>query len=169
MSDELLYVDEPAAYRQARTSTRALPVQIADGGRDAAGFRGKTGDCVTRSIAIAGRLDYRFVYDLLAAGAAARGKPRSARNGVDPAVYKPLLKQWDWEWTPTMHIGSGTTVHLATGELPAGRLVVRCTGHLTAVINGVVHDSHDPTRNGTRAVYGFWTVPEDWNPATVQP
>ena len=36
-----------------------------DGGRNAAGFRGKAGDCVARSIAIATRLPYRQVYALL--------------------------------------------------------------------------------------------------------
>lgn len=36
-----------------------------DGGRSEAGYKGKTGDCVTRSIAIAtGRL-YQDVYDAL--------------------------------------------------------------------------------------------------------
>jgi len=39
------------------------PWTMNDGGRKAAGFRGETNDCVTRAIAIAGRLDYREVYD----------------------------------------------------------------------------------------------------------
>ena len=33
-----------------------------DGGRKAAGFRGKAGDCVTRSIAIATRLPYSDIW-----------------------------------------------------------------------------------------------------------
>lgn len=36
-----------------------------DGGLNAAGFRGKAGDCVTRSIAIATRFPHRHVYELL--------------------------------------------------------------------------------------------------------
>ena len=36
-----------------------------DGGRVAAGYRGKTGDCVTRSIAIATGKTYQEVYDAL--------------------------------------------------------------------------------------------------------
>ena len=36
-----------------------------DGGRAAAGFKGKTGDCVTRAIAIATGRPYREVYDRL--------------------------------------------------------------------------------------------------------
>jgi hypothetical protein len=38
-----------------------------DGGRAAAGFRGKAGDCVTRAIAIAMRQPYREIYDAMAA------------------------------------------------------------------------------------------------------
>lgn len=145
---------------------RPLPYVVDDGGRAQAGFRGRAGDCVARSVAIAGHLDYLWVYNLFAAGEAALGRPRSARNGVLPKIYKPVLADWGWVWTPTMTIGSGTRVHLAVGELPQGRLVVRCSRHLTAVIDGVVHDSHDPCRGGTRAVYGYWTVSDNWRPPT---
>ena len=34
-----------------------------DGGRAAAGYKGKTGDCVTRSITIATERTYQEVYD----------------------------------------------------------------------------------------------------------
>lgn len=27
---------------------------------------------------------------------------------------------------------------------------------MSAVIDGTVYDTHDPRRNGTRAVYGYW-------------
>jgi hypothetical protein len=36
-----------------------------DGGRAAAGFKGSTGDCVVRAIAIASGKPYREVYDAL--------------------------------------------------------------------------------------------------------
>jgi hypothetical protein len=44
-----------------------------------------------------------------------------------------------------MQIGSGCTVHLRADELPSGRLVVSVSKHLTAVIDGVIHDAHDPS------------------------
>lgn len=76
-----------------------------------------------------------------------------------PEVYRPYLEEaLDWPRTATMGIGTGTTVHLAQGELPAGRLVVQVSGHLCAVVDGVVHDTFDPCRGGTRAVYGYWTA-----------
>lgn len=129
-----------------------------DGGRAQAAFVGDAGDCVTRAIAIAAGLDYRTVYDELAGRQAALGEPRSARNGVWPKAYKPYLADLGAVWTPTMSIGSGTTVHLREHELPAGSLVVRLSKHLAAVVDGVVRDTHDPSRDGTRAVYGYWRL-----------
>jgi hypothetical protein len=55
-----------------------------------------------------------------------------------------------------MGIGTGCRVHLRAGELPGGRIITRLTGHLAAVIDGVVHDTEDPGRAGTRCVYGYW-------------
>lgn len=130
-----------------------------DGGRERAGFRGTAGDCVTRAIAIATGMDYREVYDDLAERQAALGKPRSARNGVWPKAYKPYLAELGGIWTPTMSIGSGTTVHLVEHELPYEPwLIVRLSKHLSAVRQGVVYDTHDPSRDGTRAVYGYWRI-----------
>jgi hypothetical protein len=126
-----------------------------DGGREAAGFRGDAGDCVTRSIAIVARLPYQEVYAALAGRMGAAGAARSARNGIPRKVYEAfLLDELGFVWRPTMKIGSGCTVHLRHGELPERDLVVRLSRHLTAVVGGVVRDSHDPTRDGTRCVYG---------------
>lgn len=130
-----------------------------DGGREKAGFVGDARDCVTRAIAIATGSDYRQVYDELAAGMERLGLPKSARKTVLPKVYKPFIETLGWVWTPTMSIGSGCTVHLRADELPAGRLIVRLSRHVCAVIDGVVYDTHDPRRDGTRCVYGYWSDP----------
>ena len=45
-----------------------MKIVINDGGRSAAGFKGKTGDCVCRAIAIASGLPYEEVYATLAKG-----------------------------------------------------------------------------------------------------
>lgn len=58
-----------------------------------------------------------------------------------------------------MGIGTGCTVHLVSQELPGGRLIVSVSKHLTAVIDGVIHDTHNPSRSGTRCVYGYWQCP----------
>src|SRR3954471_8366021 len=133
-----------------------------DGGRAAAGFKGATGDCVTRSIAIATGTPYREVYDGLTAlgkqeriGTRKRGRSH-ARTGVYRETIKTYLLSNGWQWTPTMHIGQGCRVHLRADELPRGRLIVSVSRHLTTVIDGVIHDTFDPSRNGTRCVYGYY-------------
>lgn len=144
-----------------------------DGGRKAARYKGKTGDCVCRSIAIATGLPYQQVYDNLnELGKAERASKRrrgksSSRKGIHRVTYEKYLKQFNWIWTPTMFIGSGCKVHLVDGELPMGRLIVAVSRHLTAVIDGVIYDTHDPQRftifceNGVqrfagRCVYGYY-------------
>jgi hypothetical protein len=136
--------------------------QFDDGGRWAAGYRGKAGDCVVRAIAIATARPYQQVYDLVNSaamhertGKRKRGKS-NARTGVYKTSIKRVMQSLGWVWTPTMQIGSGCTVHLRGAELPAGRLVVSVSKHLTAVIDGVIHDTHDCSRRGTRCVYGYW-------------
>lgn len=143
----------------------AVPLDFAvdDGGRADAGFRGATGDCVVRAIAIATPLPYRQVYDeLYAASAATRGRASenpSPRSGVFTHVLRPYLAALGFVWTPTMQIGSGCRVHLADNELPAGRLIVRLSRHITAVLDGTIRDTYDPRRGDTRCVYGFWRLP----------
>lgn len=133
-----------------------------DGGRAAAGFKGATGDCVTRAIAIATGLPYRQVYDELNTRTRPdrqAGKRHGARTGIGRDVMRTYLADLGWRWTPTMSFGSGCTVHLRADELPAGTIIARLSKHLCAVIDGVVYDTHDPSRDGTRCVYGYWEPP----------
>lgn len=127
-----------------------------DGGREGAGFKGKTGDCVTRAIAIATQTDYAQVY---AALNTLTGKS-VARTGVPKKVIKNYMRAIGWRWVPTMGIGTGCTVHLTAAELPTGRLVVAVSRHWVAVIDGVVQDTHDSTRGGARCVYGYFLRPD---------
>ena len=133
-----------------------------DGGRKDTGYKGKTGDCVTRSIAIATGLPYQQIYDdlnVIAEGERPRGKKNrsNARTGVQKQTIKKYLEILGWTWTPTMLVGSGCKVHLCEDELPSGILIVSVSKHLTAVIYGVIHDTHDCSRDGKRCVYGYWT------------
>ena len=133
-----------------------------DGGRAAAGYKGQAGDCVTRSIAVATGRPYQEVYDAINAASVGerRGKRKrgvsNARTGVYKNTTRKYMESIGWEWVPTMQIGSGCKVHLRADELPTGRLVVAVSKHLTAVIDGVIHDTHDPSRDGTRCVYGYY-------------
>jgi hypothetical protein len=68
-----------------------------------------------------------------------------------------VLESLGWRWVATMKIGGGCRVHLKAAELPRGRLILRCSKHTTAVIDGIIHDTYDPWRAGTRCVYGYFT------------
>jgi hypothetical protein len=143
-----------------------------DGGRKAAGYKGDVGDCVIRAISIACEIPYDEVYKSLSYGCKTerKSKKRSARNGVhvNKKWFKNYMNELGWKWTPTMGIGTGCKVHLHDGELPMGRLIVSVSKHYTTVIDGVIHDTHDPQRevhwvdgNGAngisrRCVYGYW-------------
>ncbi len=134
-----------------------------DGGRAAAGFKGSTGDCVCRAVAIATGKPYREVYDEInrLALSERRGKNKrgvsSARSGVYKGTIRKLLASYGWVWHQTMQIGEGCSVHLRADELPAGRLIVSVSKHEVAVIDGVIHDTHDCSRGGSRCVYGYYT------------
>lgn len=144
-----------------------LPVCIDDGGRAASGRTQRAGDCVTRAIAIAAGLPYDIVHEALSRGAVTQRKTRRSKSlkSADDGIYttrawfKQYMASLGFVWTPTMTIGSGCKVHLRAGEIPQrGRLVVSLSHHSCAVVDGVVHDLYDPSRDGTRCVYGFWTL-----------
>jgi hypothetical protein len=136
-----------------------------DGGRAEAGYKGEAGDCVARAIAIATERPYLEVYASLNQHAQRerRSKRKRGKSSARTGVYKPTIRRYmdalGWEWVPTMEIGSGCQVHLRADELPSGRLVVSLSKHVTAVVDGVIHDTHDPSRGGTRCVYGYWQPP----------
>jgi hypothetical protein len=83
-------------------------------------------------------------------------KNDSPRAGTHRVVLKKYLEKLGWNWTPTMFIGQGCNVHLKKNELPNGTLIVSCSKHITVVKDGVLHDTYDCSRRGTRCVYGYW-------------
>lgn len=138
-----------------------------DGGRKAAGFKGEAQDCVCRAISIAAEIPYRDVYNLINEFArhenvgVNKGHKRSnARTGVYKPLIREIMASLGWTWVPTMFVGSGCQVHLKRSELPPGRLVVNVSRHSVAFIDGVIHDTHDCSRGGTRCVYGYFIKKE---------
>lgn len=144
-----------------------MQYQHHDGGRAAAGFKGSTGDCATRAIAIATGLDYQEAYDLVNKHGKSERKSKkrrsksSARTGVYGPTMRRIMAELGWEWTPTMLVGQGCKTHLKADELPEGRLIVSLSRHYAAVVDGVVYDNHDPRRGGRRCVYGYWRPPAE--------
>ena len=141
-----------------------MKFQFNDGGRAAEGFKHKKhcGDCVCRAIAIATERPYSEIYALILhyAKQERTGKRKQRKSDPERGVYRTterkVMSALGWEWVPTMGIGTGCRVHLRAEELPAGRIVVNVSHHFTAVIDGVVNDTHDPSRGGTRCVYGYY-------------
>jgi len=153
-----------------------------DGGRGRSGIaRGSskdgTGDCVARAIAIATQKPYREVHDALTAAkvrevaagkdawtryARHRGGIRAfhADHGVASAAYGPYLEGLGWKFTSTKELPRGKGVHLRADELPGGRLIVELRRHLTAVVDGVIHDTDDCSDEGRCRIRGYWTEPD---------
>lgn len=122
-----------------------------DGGRSNYFTAKKIGDCVTRATAIASQKDYKEVYNLYK-----KIGSKTPRDGVSKTAIRKVMEQLGAKWVPCMAIGSGCKTHLRAEELPKGRIVCSCSGHLVAVIDGVINDTYDCSREGTRCVYGYW-------------
>jgi len=137
-------------------------LEFNDGGRSKAGFKGFTTDCFCRAVAIGSDRPYKEVYEELIefAKTERKSKKRSSRSHPRTGFYRETAKRYlisnGWSWVPLMGIGTGCTVHLKEGELPEGVLICSLSKHYTVVDNGVIQDTHDPSRNGTRCVYGYF-------------
>lgn len=141
-----------------------------DGGRISAGFKSESArDCVCRSISIASGIPYSEIYGRLSHGNHTQIKTKKSSNNSGKKTasagintnrkwFKDYMKELGFSWVPTMKIGSGCKIHLRDGELPTGRLVVSLSRHFTAVIDGTIYDTHDPSRNGSRCVYRYYIL-----------
>lgn len=134
-----------------------------DGGRSKY-FKGNTGDCVCRAICNATGKDYMEIYKLIneiskKEKTTKRKKGVSnARTGVYKYTVRKIIEEYlDWKWHPCMTVGSGCTTHLTKSELPNGVLILKLSKHLTCLKDGVLYDTFDCSRDGTRCVYGYWS------------
>ena len=128
-----------------------------DGGRLAAGFKGHTGDCVTRAIAIATGIDYEKVRkdlmqrqsDWRSTGSrkAKRQTGNSVRNGCHKEVYEPYLAALGWQKQSLIKFGCSKRVKMTADDLPSGKLIAKVQsgrrGHLAAIVDHVLHDNWD--------------------------
>jgi hypothetical protein len=142
---------------------------VRDDGGQPAGVRG---GCVVRAIAIATGKPHREVHQELIE--ATRRYMSTHRNrlvkwirrrrggrGNDPIygsydeIYGPYLENLGWRRIPT----DNRKVRLRADELPPGRLIVEVHRHLVAVIDGVIHDTHNSGSAGRRPVEAFYISP----------
>ena len=139
-----------------------------DGGRAEAGYKGQTGDCVCRSICIVTGKSYDEVYQALAEGNFTQRKSkhskkgkRTAANGINTKRkwFNEYMLSLGFKWVPTMFVGIGCKMHLKKEELPTGKIICNVSKHFVAVVDGVINDIYDCSREGTRCVYGYYYQP----------
>ena len=138
-----------------------------DGGRSKYFKASNVGDCVTRAIANATSIDYKEIYDSLnkiskcSRKSKRESRPSQSRNGVHTRIAKKYIEdELGWVWVPLMGIGTGCQVHLNEKELPSkGNYILNLSKHLTCIRDGVLVDTYDCSRDGSRCVYGYWRAP----------
>ena len=122
-----------------------------DGGRAQAGYRlHSAGDCVSRAIAIATEMPYVLVADMV--DKAHHGRNGDSQSGAFEYIYGGILTALGWKKVTSK-------AHLNSDEFPPGRLILKVNRHLVALIDGVIHDTYDPSYHGSRRVYAYWKKP----------
>jgi len=81
-------------------------------------------------------------------------------HGCVPEAYGPYLKSLGWNYVST---AKDQKVYLRADSLPRGRLIVGIRRHLVAVIDHVIHDTHDCGCAGRVRVENYWTEPAGAN------
>lgn len=143
------------AGRSVSKMVREMPWVYDDGGRADAGFKGSTGDCVCRAVSIVTGEPYIDVYNYINELASKERKSKrqvksSVRTGVRKSTTRKVFEHYGFKWIPTMKVGQGCKVHLVADELPKGSIAVSVSKHITAVIDGVIHDTYDPNDRGSQ-------------------
>lgn len=132
-----------------------MKIVIEDGGcpTDIGTHQGSS-DSLVRALVIVKGLDYKDAYQKVMA--ILKEGEQFKKNTVEIAN---LMESLGFKWVSAMSVGTGCKVHLRDGELPMGKLICSCSKRFVAVIDGVIHDVVDPSRDGTRCVYGYWELP----------
>ena len=130
-----------------------------DGGRSAAGFKGRTGDCLTRAISIATGESYRKVYDAVGeqmkkhgyarsgnayaqsgkAAAAVRAKGRSRRPRT---IQDDVLRLFGFAKVDAKK-PNGTCYTYEQAHRRYGTCIVTTTKHYATLKNGALRDTFD--------------------------
>ena len=131
---------------------KAIEFKYNDGGRSKYYAAEGVGDCVVRAIAIATGEDYKKVY-----GEISGMLGYTPRQGVKHCHVRKVMAHFGGVWVSRMQIGSGCKCHLRANEIPmTGRIVCNVSKHVCAVVDGVLNDTYDCSRQGDRCVYGYW-------------
>lgn len=113
-----------------------------DGGRQAAGFKGTTGDCVVRALAIMSDRGYKECYDACASANKLFNPNRaaSARNGVNENAWHYVFSYLGFQDTG---VKASDNLTITSAYQQFGDCVVEIPRHLLAVKGGYVLDAWD--------------------------
>ena len=127
-----------------------------DGGREAAGYRGRTGDCVVRAVVICTGEDYRAVYLTMAErmksnSYAASGNAYATRERNRKAPHRKGQITARRVQDRVLEVYGFRKVRLPAGARPTfteahrryGDCIVGTTKHVAAVVDGVLRDTCD--------------------------
>ena len=133
-----------------------IDYQYDDGGREAAGYRGRTGDCVVRAIAVCARQNYRAVYLTMAEqmkrnGYAASGNAYAIRERHRRAPRRKGQISARRVQDRVLELYGFRKVRLPAGARPTfteahrrfGDCIVGTTKHVAAVVDGALRDTFD--------------------------
>lgn len=137
-----------------------------DGGRAEAGYASIYGDCMYRSLAIAAQMPFIAARTLIveAIRLERAAAPRAPTMKLMMTAQPKVMEALGWPRTVVRQKGQPRQ-WLEPEQLPLGRLVVLVGGgsHFLAVIDRVVHDSQEPSRNCEHrrrerlSVYHYWS------------
>lgn len=127
-----------------------MKYQYNDGGRSAFFDTPGNNDCVTRALAIATGLTYLEVWD----GVTATGtRNPSGRVRTQCAEFTAFAKSLGLQFVSTMRV-------LKEIKFPP-RAVACINGHYVAIVDGVMHDTYNPSPAGNKHCFGYWTPKEN--------
>lgn len=133
----------------------AIPTVMDDGGRQAAGLRGHTGDCAVRACAIATGVPYKDLYDAFKKKnpGNVKGIPNYGR-GTPLSFCHVFLNTRGFEWFPIRQEIGKSSPRFNTASLPMGTIVVSVPRHMVCVVDHVAYDTF--ALPPSTPVIGYW-------------
>jgi hypothetical protein len=109
-------------------------------------------------------------YDRIVGWQRRHRRKSTAETGVYGRIARSVMARLGWDWVHTMGTGGHCHVRLRADELPTARVIAALSGHYCAVIDGVIHDTDDPSQDGTRCVYGVYSPQGNtWDGLAIEP
>ena len=121
-------------------TTKTIGYEYDDGGRAAAGYKGQTGDCVARALAIITGKPYRKVYADLAERNFARYGKRTARQGIHKVDRDRQAADYG---LVKIRLPRGARPTYSEAFAKYGDCFVTTTRHSAAIVDGALRDTFD--------------------------